>query len=154
MDEARWQALRESQYWLSKRLTQMSDEEWEALCDGCGKCCLHKLIDDETDELYYTDVACKLLDTENVRCSDYHKRHQTVPDCLVFSAENIADLYWLPASCAYKTLYDGRQLEKWHPLISGDKQSVHRFKRSVKGRCVSEQNVAIDELEEHLVRWV
>ncbi len=154
MDEQRWQELRASQYWQHKQLAQMSDEEWEALCDGCGKCCLHKLIDDETDELYYTDVACELLDTDSVRCSDYPNRHQTIPDCLVFNADNIADLNWLPTTCAYKTLYDGRRLEKWHPLISGDKQSVHRFKRSVKGRCVSEQDVGLDELEEHLVRWV
>lgn len=154
MDDLRWQALRETLYWRTKRLTQMSDEEWEALCDGCGKCCLHKLIDDETDQLYYTDVACKQLDCDKVRCIDYANRHTSVPDCIAFTAENIAEIYWLPTSCAYKTLYDGRALEKWHPLMSGDRQSTHRYKRSVRGRCVSESDVPLEELEQRLVRWV
>lgn len=149
-----WQALRASEFWRHKNLTEMTSQEWEALCDGCGKCCLHKLIDEETEELYYTDVACRLLAVAEVRCSDYNKRHESVPDCMAFSADNIADLYWLPASCAYKILYDGRQLEKWHPLISGDRNSVHRFKRSVQGKCVSENDVPLAALEEHIVRWV
>ena len=149
-----WQELRASQYWQHKSLADMSQQEWEALCDGCGKCCLHKLIDDQTDELYYTDVACRLLDTGSVQCSDYDNRHATVPDCLVFTPDNLPDLYWLPLSCAYRTLHEGRQLQKWHPLISGRYDSVHQFKRSIKNRCVSEDSVAIDQLEERIIVWV
>ncbi|WP_317931773.1 YcgN family cysteine cluster protein [Halioxenophilus sp. WMMB6] len=149
-----WQALRASQYWLHKPLAEMSKPEWEALCDGCGKCCLHKLIDDETDELYYTDIACRLLDTDQVRCGDYHNRHQQIPDCLEFTPDNLPELYWLPASCAYRTLGEGRQLQRWHPLISGDPASVHQFKRSVQGRCVSETEVPLEQFEERIVRWV
>ena len=154
MSDDHWQQLRASEYWRHKSLTEMSQAEWDALCDGCGKCCLHKLIDDETDELYYTDVACELLDIDSVRCQDFSNRHARVPGCLEFTPENLPELYWLPTSCAYRTLYDGRKLEKWHPLISGDPTSTHRFKRSVAGRCISERDVPVDELEQHLIRWV
>lgn len=154
MSDVTWHTLRESQFWQHKSLEEMSEPEWEALCDGCGKCCLHKLIDDDTDELYYTDVACKLLDTEAVRCQDYSNRHEQVPGCLAFNAGNVPELYWLPQTCAYRLIHEGRKLEKWHPLISGEPGSVHRFKRSVAGRCVSERDIAIEQLQEHVVRWV
>jgi len=132
----------------------MTKDEWEALCDGCGKCCLHKLIDDDTDELFYTDVACQLLTIDTVRCGDYQNRHQKVPDCLTFTPEILPELTWLPVSCAYRSLQEGRALQKWHPLISGNPQSVHNFKRSIKNRCVSENDVSMEAIEEHIIVWV
>ncbi|MCE2026827.1 YcgN family cysteine cluster protein [Sessilibacter corallicola] len=141
-------------FWEEKTLAEMSQDEWEQLCDGCGKCCLHKLIDDETDELYFTDLACQLLDLETCQCSDYSNRIEKVAECQTFSAETVKDMYWLPTSCAYRTLAEGRKLEKWHHLISGNKNSVHRFKRSVKGKCVSENDVAFDDWQTRVVKWV
>jgi uncharacterized cysteine cluster protein YcgN (CxxCxxCC family) len=149
-----WPKLRASRYWEHKTLEQMSEAEWEALCDGCGKCCLHKLIDDDTDELYHTNIACRLLDTDSVRCRDYHNRHSQVPDCLEFTVANVAEQTWLPKSCAYRTLHEGRKLQKWHPLISGRHETVHQFKRSIRGRCVSENEIDPDHWDEHLIHWV
>lgn len=154
LDDARWQALCASQFWQTKTLAEMNAQEWEAVCDGCGKCCLHKLIDDDTDQLYYTDVACRQLNLETVRCRNYTDRHQIVPECLAFTADNIAEMDWLPPSCAYRLLHEGEELDDWHPLVSGDPQSVHRQQRSVLGHCVSEQEVDVDQWEEHLIRWV
>ena len=132
----------------------MSHPEWEALCDGCGKCCLHKLIDDDTDKLYYTDIACRLLDLESVTCKDYDNRRQQVPDCLSFNCDNIGEFDWLPSSCAYRTLHEGRQLEAWHPLESGTKSSVHKHNQSICGHCVSETEVDPDRWQEHLIMWI
>jgi uncharacterized cysteine cluster protein YcgN (CxxCxxCC family) len=141
-------------FWEEKTLSEMSQDEWEQLCDGCGKCCLHKLIDDETDELYFTDLACQLLDLESCQCSDYSNRMTRVTECQTFTADNVKDMYWLPGSCAYRTLAEGRKLEKWHPLVTGDNNSVHRFKRSVKGKCVSETDIPLDDWQTHIVKWV
>ncbi|GAB2191090.1 YcgN family cysteine cluster protein [Sessilibacter sp. MAH2] len=146
--------MSENRFWETKSLSEMTSEEWESLCDGCAKCCLHKLIDDETDELFFTDLACKLLDVDTCRCTNYLNRLEQIPDCRTFTAENIQDMYWLPISCAYRTLAEGRKLEKWHPLITGDETSVHRFKRSVKGRCISENEVPLEQWQDRIVRWV
>lgn len=146
--------MSENRFWETKSLAEMTSEEWESLCDGCAKCCLHKLIDDEAEELFFTDLACKLLDIETCRCTNYSNRLEQIPDCRTFTAENIQDMYWLPISCAYRTLAEGRKLEKWHPLITGDANSVHRFKRSVKGRCISENEVPLEQWQERIVRWV
>ena len=125
-------------FWKHKRLPEMTREEWESLCDRCGKCCLHKLENDSDGLVYYTDVACRLLDTETGQCSDYAHRHRHVPDCLTLDPASLATLDWLPSTCAYRLLHEGRDLPDWHPLVSGDPDSVRRAGHSVAGRCVHE----------------
>ena len=128
--------------------------EWEALCDGCARCCLHKLEDVDTGLLYYTNVACRLLDDATCLCSNYRDRHQYVKECIVLTPENITDhLYWLPQTCAYRLVYQGEELFDWHPLISGKPDSVRAAGISVRDKVISEEYVHPDELEEHLVNW-
>lgn len=139
-------------FWERKRLSQLNKAEWEALCDGCGKCCLNKLEDEDTGEVALTCVACRLLDDETCRCSQYDIRHQFVPECIVLSPSNMADnLYWMPQTCAYRLIYEGKPLFDWHPLISGDADSVHRAGVSMQGRTVSEFETPEDEWEDHII---
>ena len=139
-------------FWERKKLHQMSRAEWEALCDGCGKCCLNKLEDDESGEVALTRVACRLLDDATCRCAQYEIRHQFVPDCIVLDATNIkANLYWMPETCAYKLLHTGQPLFDWHPLISGTADSVHAAGVSMKDRTVSEFDVADEDWEDHII---
>jgi hypothetical protein len=143
-----------SQFWQDKTLSELSQPEWEALCDGCGKCCLAKLEDEDTGEILFTHVACRLLDTESCRCTDYDNRLQKVQDCLRLSVVNVGDMYWLPDTCAYKLRARGLGLHPWHPLISGSPQSVHEAGVSVRGRVITEQYIHPEGLEEHIVNWV
>jgi len=136
-------------FWKRKRLEEMTEAEWESLCDGCGKCCLHKLEDSETGEVAYTAVACRLLDIHATRCSRYAERRRLVPDCTVLTAETVRSLPWLPKSCAYRLLAEGKDLEDWHPLVSGDPESVHRAGISVRGRVVSEREAG--PVEDYLI---
>ena len=140
-------------FWRRKTLAQMTTTEWESLCDGCGKCCLLKLEDEDTGEIAHTDVACHLLDLESCRCRDYRNRRKRVPDCVVLSSGNVLALGWMPATCAYRLVAEGKDLPDWHPLISGDPESVHRAGISVRGRVVSEAGVADEDLEDHIVDW-
>jgi uncharacterized cysteine cluster protein YcgN (CxxCxxCC family) len=130
-------------YWKRKSLSEMTDEEWEDLCDGCALCCMHKLEDEETGEVYYTDVACRLLDLETCRCVDYAKRAKEVAECFVLSADAPEMFAWLPATCAYRRLANGQELPEWHPLITGDPGSVHAAGISVKGKAVSENETRL-----------
>jgi len=130
-------------------LTSLDRAEWEALCDGCGKCCLHKLEEAETGRVYPTNVACRLLDRETSRCKDYKHRRAFVPDCVRLNAHNVSDIEWLPASCAYRLRGEGKPLFAWHYLISGDRESVHAAGKSVRGWTVSEDEAG--DLEHHLV---
>lgn len=136
-------------FWEDKPLEALDRAEWESLCDGCGKCCVHKLEDDETGELYPTNVACKLLDRHSGRCSDYRHRRAFVPECVRLTPKLLRELDWLPESCAYRLRAEGKPLYDWHPLISGDPESVHRAGQSVRGWTVSE--VDAGELESHIV---
>lgn len=131
-------------FWRQKSLSEMSSEEWESLCDGCGKCCLVKLIDDETEELQHTRVACELLDIGACRCGDYANRHTIVPDCIKLDPAAIEELSWLPETCAYRLVADGKDLAAWHPLVSGDPESVHAAGISVRAWAISETKVDDD----------
>jgi hypothetical protein len=141
----------EKAFWETKSLTELNAEEWESLCDGCGKCCLHKLENDADGLVYYTDVACRLLDNQTCRCSNYAERSTLVEDCIQLSADSLAALDWLPSTCAYRLLSKGKPLPLWHPLLTGDSESVHEAGISVRGRCVAESEV--DDLEDHIVMW-
>ncbi len=139
-------------FWERYRLEELTPEEWEALCDGCGKCCLNKLEDAETGEIAFTRVACRLFDDETCRCAQYEIRKQIVPECVVLTPENIAtSAHWMPATCAYKRLYQGRPLPDWHPLITGRAESVHEAGQSLRGRTVPEFEVAEEEWEDHII---
>jgi uncharacterized cysteine cluster protein YcgN (CxxCxxCC family) len=129
-------------FWRTKTLAQMTSAEWESLCDGCGQCCLIRLEDEDTGEITPTRVSCRLFDAETCRCRDYPRRKRTVPDCIKLTPGNIAELPWMPASCAYRRLHEGRDLASWHPLISGDPESVHRAGVSVRGQTISEASLA------------
>lgn len=141
-------------FWISKTLEEMTAEEWELLCDGCGRCCLHKLEDIDTGLYFYTNVACRLLDTDTCRCMNYPQRLTLVKDCLVLSPADHSHYDWLPASCAYRRLANGMGLEWWHPLISGDPDTVHKARISVQQRTISENNIQKEELEEHIITWI
>ncbi len=126
------------EFWKRKSLAEMSTAEWESLCDGCALCCLQKLEDEETGDVYFTDVACRLLDTQTCRCTNYAARAKKVASCLVLSVDEPETFNWLPNSCAYRRLADGKDLPEWHPLLTGDPDSVHEAGVSAKGKVVSE----------------
>mgnify|MGYP001811675456 FL=1 len=130
-------------YWKRKSLSEMTQDEWEGLCDGCALCCMHKLEDEQTGEVYYTDVACRLLDLDTCRCVDYAKRAKEVAECFVLSVDEPEMFAWLPATCAYRRLANGQDLPEWHPLITGDPGSVHDAGISVKGKAVSENETRL-----------
>ena len=140
-------------FWETKTLLQMSPDEWEALCDGCGRCCVLKLEDEDTGEVHTTCVGCRLLDPAECRCLDYANRHERVPDCVKLDPHNVASIAWLPASCAYRRIAEGRGLAWWHPLVSGDHATVMQSGASVAGRVISEAEVPEDDLPHHLADW-
>lgn len=137
-------------FWQRKTLDEMSRAEWEALCDGCARCCLVKLEDEETGEVAYTDVACGLLDIATCRCADYANRATRVEDCLPLSADNVAALGWLPQTCAYRLIAEGRPLYWWHPLVSGRADTVHEAGVSVTGFARPEKGIGVQELEDFI----
>jgi len=128
------------QYWKRKSLAEMTADEWEGLCDGCALCCMHKVEDQDTSDVYYTDVACKLLDLSSCRCKDYANRARKVAECLVLSVDRPEEFSWLPASCAYRRLANGQDLPEWHPLITGKAESVHEADISMLGKAVSQND--------------
>ena len=140
-------------YWRLKTLEEMTTSEWEALCDGCARCCLNKLEDWDTGQIVWTNVACQLLDDASCRCSDYPNRTQNVPDCIQLTPDEVRTLTWLPATCAYRLVREGQDLYWWHPLISGDPDTVHQAGVSVRGRTVSEAGIEIEDYEDHVVNW-
>ena len=136
-------------FWKDKTLDQLSDEEWEQLCDGCGQCCLNKLMDEDTDEILYTNVACNLLDANTCQCRHYHNRFEYEPDCIKLTRENLLTIEWLPLSCSYRYFQENRKLPDWHPLIVGNKKMMHELKISVKNRIVYEKDVIC--WEDHII---
>ena len=146
--------MSDTPFWQIKNLDELNESEWEALCDGCGKCCLAKIENEDGSEIAFTRVSCRLLDTDTCQCGDYGNRKQQVLDCVQLDAGNVAEINWLPGTCAYRLRYEGKPLYDWHPLVSGSKLSVHEAGMSVQGRVISEQHVHPDGLEEHIVHWV
>ena len=141
-------------FWEQKTLEEMTQGEWESLCDGCGQCCLHKLVNEETADVFYTQVACRLLDTATAQCQHYAARTAEVSDCLDVRNMDSAELAWMPRSCAYRRLSEGKALPQWHPLLTGDQQSVLSAGVSVAHRTISEDNADLDDLEAEIIEWV
>jgi uncharacterized cysteine cluster protein YcgN (CxxCxxCC family) len=142
----------DSPFWKQKTLEEMTQDEWESLCDGCGRCCLIKLEDEDTSEIVHTRVACKLLNLRTCRCMDYTRRFEKVPDCVSLSPAGARDLSWLPETCAYRLVARGEDLAWWHPLVSGSAQTVHEAGISVREFAVSEMRVK-GRYERFLLRW-
>ena len=140
-------------FWERLSLDEMDDAQWESLCDGCGRCCLQKLEDEDTGEVWFTRVACRLLDSRSARCKDYENRFSRVPDCLSIRPLTEEKSNWLPDTCAYRKLFRGETLEAWHPLISGRTDSVREVGISMAGCCVSEMLVPVHEYFHHLIQW-
>ena len=141
-------------FWRTKTMGEMTKAEWESLCDGCGRCCLNKLTDEDTNETVYTDVGCKLLDGQTCRCSDYKNRQAKVRDCVRLTPRNIKRLTWLPPTCGYRLIAAGRDLYWWHPLVSGDPDTVHAAGVSVRGRIsASESDLDPERWLERIVKW-
>lgn len=146
--------MSERPFWESKKLQEMTRPEWESLCDGCGKCCLIKLEDEETNLIHYTRVVCQYLDQQKCRCTVYEKRRKLVPTCVKLQPEELDGLYWMPSTCAYRLLQEGKPLPVWHPLIAGNRKAMIESGNTVTGRVVSEEYVHDEELQEHIVHWV
>ena len=146
-------AGRNAPFWETKALDEMSRAEWESLCDGCGRCCLNKLEDWDTGQVVLTRVACRLLDGTTCRCTAYETRFEHVPECIDLTPDMVRDLSWLPHTCAYRLLSEGESLPDWHPLVSGDADSVHRAGISVRHATVSEDDVPVEDWEEHVIDW-
>jgi len=146
--------MAEQPFWKTKSLDEMNRQEWESLCDGCAKCCLHKLEDEDTEEVFYTKIVCHYMDEDTCRCTQYQERNVLVPNCVWLKPEDVAEFHWLPSTCAYRLVAEGKDLEWWHPLVSGNPETVIEAGVSIKGRCISEEYVHPDGWEEHIIRWV
>lgn len=140
-------------FWKTKTLEEMSENEWESLCDGCARCCLNKLEDWDTGEIIWTNVACTLLNDQSCRCNDYTNRQDKVPDCVQLTPKEVRELPWLPATCAYRLVLENHDLYWWHPLVSGDPDTVHQAGISTRLRTVSEDGMELEDYEKYVVSW-
>ncbi len=138
-------------FWHHKTLSDLTSEEWEAVCDGCGRCCLYKLEDQDTGEIGYTAVACRLLDIEQCRCKDYHNRKALKKNCISLTPRLVEMISWLPETCAYRILSEGRDLPSWHPLVSGDPESVHAAGISLRNKAIPETFIDEEDFESYLI---
>ena len=140
-------------FWETKKLKEMTSSEWESLCDKCGKCCVIKLEDFDTQDIYYTNVSCKLLCEKTALCKDYTNRKTIVPDCTILSSDNLKNLKWMPKTCAYKLIDEGKKLPKWHPLISGNREEIVKSGNRVKNRVTNEKKVKVKNLPDYIYDW-
>jgi len=138
-------------FWENKSLSEMTNKEWESLCDGCGRCCLYKFQDEDSDEMFFTNIACKMFDAGICRCSSYEKRFESVPECADIRKFTKREYQWLPERCAYRLLFEGKKLKSWHPLISGDPESVHKAGVSMQNNIMNETDADMDNLEGYIV---
>ncbi|QCE33419.1 YcgN family cysteine cluster protein [Acetobacteraceae bacterium] len=145
------ESLNVSEFWKNKPLESLSHEEWESLCDHCGRCCLNKLLDENTGEIAWTKVACRGLDCQTGICKNYTSRFQLVPDCISLTPDLVRTITWLPPSCAYRLVAEGKDLPSWHPLKSGKIETMKQAGASVAGRCISEREAG--DLEDYVVAW-
>ena len=152
-DRDKTAAAEEAPFWRRKTLEELTPEEWEALCDHCGRCCLVKLEDEDTGEIHFTSAVCALYDLECGGCTAYERRAERMPDCVPLTPEKVRTLPWLPSTCAYRLLVEGKDLPDWHPLVSGDPSSVRRAGVSILGRVCSERDVEVDDLPALICRW-
>ncbi|MCP5046885.1 MAG: YcgN family cysteine cluster protein [bacterium] len=143
----------EQPFWKKKPLSGMTREEWESLCDGCAKCCLFKFENQEQKEVEYTNVSCRLLDTATCTCTSYWNRSSRVPSCMTLTPKRVEDFYWLPKSCAYRLIEEGKDLPSWHHLVCGDKEMIHTMGFSVKSKVIPEEYVHPDDLPLHIMEW-
>ena len=139
-------------FWKTKKLAEMTTEEWESLCDNCGKCCLHKLEDEDTGRIVFTSVACNLIDLNSCRCTRYSERTQLVPDCLNLKQHSFTEYHWLPSTCAYRLLSEDKELPGWHPLLTGNSKSVNNAGVSIRSYAIKDSEV--DDLEDHIIEWL
>jgi uncharacterized protein len=142
-----------NKFWETKNLIDMNENEWESLCDKCGKCCVIKLEDFDTQEVHYTNVSCKLLCEKSASCKDYENRKSIVPDCIILSPDNLKNLKWMPETCAYKLLNEGKNLPYWHPLLSGNDKEIVNSGNSVKNRVTNENEIKIKNLPDYIFNW-
>ena len=142
-----------NKFWETKNLIDMNENEWESLCDKCGKCCVIKLEDFDTQEVHYTNVSCKLLCEKSASCKNYENRKSLVPDCIILSPDNLKDLKWMPETCAYKLLNEGKELPYWHPLLSGNDKEIVNSGNSVKNRVTNENKIKIKDLPDYIFNW-
>ena len=141
-------------FWETKKLHEMTTEEWESLCDNCGRCCLVKLEDEDTEEIHFTNVVCNLIDLDSCRCTDYENRCTRVPECIDLKQHDFKEYTWMPASCAYRILVDGGQLAGWHPLVSGRQETVQEAGISISSYAIKEADVGDDDLTEYVIDWL
>ncbi len=142
-------------FWKTKNLSEMSTEEWESLCDGCGLCCLHKLEDEDTGDVFFTSIACRLIDMETCRCTRYAERTQIIPDCLDLRTLDTAQYHWLPISCAYRLVHEGKDLPAWHPLLSKNPDSVNEAKISIRHYArIESPDDDLEDLEDFILDWL
>jgi len=143
---------KQDEFWKNIPLAELDTNQWEALCDGCAKCCLHRLEDADTREIYFTNVHCRLLDTDTSQCTDYPNRSVRVSDCVTITLKELEDPYWLPSTCAYRLLAEGKELPEWHPLVSGNPGTVFQSGNNISGRTVCEDDA--DDLTHHMITWL
>ena len=145
--------MNDQPFWKTKSLNELSTDQWESLCDGCGKCCLLKLEDEDSGEIAYTRLHCKLLDANTCRCADYENRKALVPDCVQLSPDNVSALKWMPTSCSYRLVAEGKDLPEWHHLVCGDKTRVHKDGHSILGKTLSEEAVVEEDQIDWIIDW-
>ena len=140
-------------FWKAKSMAEMSQKEWESLCDGCGKCCCIRFEDEDTEDIYITDVVCKLFDSQSCQCTDYTNRSKLVPDCVTLTPDNVDQLKWMPQTCAYRLISEGKNLPEYHHLVSGSRQTIHKAGMSVQNAVISETEIDEEALTQRLVIW-
>ncbi|WP_396587071.1 YcgN family cysteine cluster protein [Bermanella sp. R86510] len=144
---------KEKPFWQTKTLKEMTQQEWESLCDGCAKCCLHKLEDEDTGEVFYTEMVCRYLDRDTCHCTEYERRQELVPHCVWLTPDDVEEFHWLPSTCAYRLVHEGKPLPKWHHLRSGDRKTIHKFNHSMRNKGIPDDKIPENEWEDHII-WI